>query len=107
VHCVRLGQVQQRDGSIDMHTMCTWQVQQRGESDDGTDLCHLWVRDVFYNSRGLRKFDMHRLSVKLQLACGVPEPKHLLFNPERSFDGDMADSRLEFSKREFGTISHF
>ena len=27
-------------------------------------------RGVFYNSRGLKKFDMHRLSVKLQFACG-------------------------------------
>ena len=29
----------------------------------------LWSRDVFYNRRGLSKFDMHRLSIKLQLAC--------------------------------------
>ena len=27
-------------------------------------------RGVFYNSRGLKKFDMHRLSVKLRFACG-------------------------------------
>ena len=32
-------------------------------------------RDVFYSSKGRRNFDMHRLSVRLQLDCG-----------ERSFD---------------------